>query len=359
MPESIFIIGATGKVGRTLVSQIYDKGDTDPQHRKNPISVVGVASSTSFLYDPDGLREKLVRDFASRSTEGDAYKDPIDLVKLLRASEDSVTMIDVTPSQEMLVLHKKVIEETHHKIVTANKNPLVQSDFSTFQTLTANPKRYRYRCSVMAGAEAVDIIRDMRDLGEIPTEITGSFSGTLAYITSELEAGRKLSAALSKAITEGYTEPDPTIDLSGTDVANKILILVRTAGVNASIDDVKVAPFIPEEYLSESDPNRLLLRVKEIDEDMKLNMDNALKKNSTFKYIARFVMKEEGPEISVGLQSMSRDSPLGQLRGTANKIVIKSNIYKDRYYSVEAPGAGLLPTAMNIRRDLLYQNGER
>lgn len=354
MAELVFIIGATGKVGRELVDQIYDKGDTDSNLHRNPTKIVGVASSHSFLYDQKGLTENAAKDFAQRRTSGKEYQDTMGLIDVINDSKNPVNMIDVTASTGLLEFHKKIIAKTKHKMVTANKNPLTMSSYKVFQQLTSEPQRYGYRCSVMAGAEAVDKLLDLRDLGEPPQEIVGSFSGTLGYLISEIESGRKFSSSLADAISKGYTEPDPAIDLTGEDVAKKILILVRTAGFDANLSDVKVTPFIPKEYLSRnlSDPLRGL---DDIDRYLSSRMKEAKEKGGTLRYIAKFALNGNKPEISVGLEFVKLDDPIGKLRGTANKMAVRASVYGDSCYSIEAPGAGIGITALNIRRDLLHQ----
>lgn len=356
MVESVFIIGATGKVGKELVHQIYDKGDTNTKMHKNPTRVVGLASSTSVLYRPEGISEKEAKDFSKRSVSGEKYEGVLDLFKFIKSSAANLSVVDVTSCKEdMLELHKKIIKETKHKIVTANKNPLTLSNFESFQQLIGEPRRYGYRCSVMAGAEAVDKIMDMRDLGEMPTEIMGSFSGTLGYIASEIESGKKFSDVLKDAIKMGYTEPNPVVDLSGEDVAKKMLILVRTAGFNINISDIKLSSFVPKEYFMGERLDASAESVKNLDTFLSEKMEDAKKKGGTLRYVARFKFNGSKPEMSVGLEFVSLKEPLGKLQGAANKIVVKARIYGEKYYTVEAPGAGISITAMNVRRDLLHQ----
>ena len=207
----------------------------------------------------------------------------------------------------------------------------------------------------MAGAEAVDKIMDLRDLGEMPTEIMGSFSGTLGYIASEIEAGRKFSDVLKDAIDMGYTEPNPVVDLSGEDVAKKMLILVRTAGFDINLSDIKLSSFVPREYFMGERLDASPESVQKLDAFLSEKMEVAKKNGGTLRYVARFKLNGSKPEMSVGLEFVSLKEPLGKLQGTANKIVVKARIYGAKYYTVEAPGAGISITAMNVRRDLLHQ----
>jgi homoserine dehydrogenase len=354
MVESVFVIGATGKVGKELVRQIL-KYDTNPKVHVNPTSIVGLASSESFLYVPEGIQEAQASAFTAKDTKGERYENLFDILDAIRDSRPIISIVDVTASHDMLALHREIIEKTKHKIVTANKNPLTAANFEVFQRLISETQRYGYRCSVMAGAEAVDFVRDHRDLGDSPTEIAGCFSGTLGYISTELEKGRKFSDILEEAVRKGYTEPNPAIDLSGEDVAKKILILVRTAGYNVSMEDIDPVPFINRRYMKSGELDLSESSIQAIDRDLASQMADARAKGHTLRYVARFVLHGKKPEITVKLESVRSDDPLGMLQGTSNKIVIRTRHYGDKLYTVEAPGAGIEITAGNIRRDLLYQ----
>lgn len=352
MAQSVFIVGATGKVGRGLVSQIFDRGDTQNSHH-NPTRIVGVASSSAFLYAAAGLREEEVRDFSLRRIEGSRYDgSPSALLGLLRDSKEGVSIVDVTAAPDMLGLHTEAIFSTRHSIVTANKLPLAMIDPETFQRLISETRRYGYRCSVMAGAEAVDKIRDLRDLSNNPSAIVGSFSGTLGYIATELEKGRNLSEIVAEAVQKGYTEPDPTVDLSGMDVASKILILARTAGARISMSDIELRPFVPDRFLAPGDADGLMEGLKLLDSEFAMRISSAMGSGRTLRYVGRYMNSNGSTRISVGLEEVPVDSALGQLRGMYNKIIIKGS---ETDYIVEAPGAGVETTAENVRRDLLNQ----
>lgn len=352
MIQDVFILGATGKVGRTLVSQIFENGDTNYLIHENPTRIVGIASSTRFIYNFEkGISLESTMRFNNGSA-GVSIKGLRDIFSAFREYRSDLgkqlTVVDATGcANEMIDLHLRIIEGTEHGIVTANKNPLVECNFFVFQRLTRQIKRYGYRCSVMAGAEAVNKVRDLKDLGEKNIEISGCFSGTLGYLTSELEKGRKFSDIIEEARASGYTEPDPAEDLSGRDVAKKILILARTAGYDIKPGEFKLEPFVPEIYLTEGSD------YMDLDDLYKRRTEEALEKGNVLRYIARFGLDGVRSRIDVGLKEVPLESEFGILRGTRNKIVVKTSLYSPSFYSVEAPGAGLEVTAQNIRRDLL------
>ncbi|MBI4738361.1 hypothetical protein HY772_02155 [Candidatus Woesearchaeota archaeon] len=357
MFQDVYIIGATGRVGSTLVRQIIEKGDISARLHTNPTRIVGLASRERTVYVPEGVSAEQAYAFTNKDyTDTQTYRDLLELLELVNSTRHdggALVFVDVTAvGEQMTGFHLAVIERTPHGIVTANKNPLTLCDYSLFQQLSRYPRRYGYRCSVMAGAEAVPFLQDLRDLNDRLFTIEGCLSGTIGYITSELEKSKPFSMILQQAHASGYTEPHPRDDLSGLDVARKLCILARTAGYPINIEDIKLEPFVPREFLLENDVERFLQAANLLDEDFKGRMSRAQKHGKTLRYVARMNNRGNCPDLTVSLQEVPQDSSLGNLEGTKNKSVIASEAYMDGY-SIESIGAGLQVTARNIRRDLL------
>lgn len=366
MFQDVFVLGARGKVGSTLVRQIYDKGDTDTNLHSNPTRVVGLVDQDSphlsLLFNQEGISQRGAEEFIAREGSYPKFESLNDLLDFVVANyhlsngEKMLSFADVTNARkEMGEFHLRTIRETPFGLVTSNKHPLVSCTFDEFKMLTQSPNRYGYRCSVMAGAEAVDIIRDLRDLGDSPIEISGCFSGTLGYVCTELEKGRNLSEIVTEAQEKGYTEPHPADDLDGGDVERKILILARTAGFDIPKERIKREPFIPEEYLAEKDIKKFLAALENLNYPFLEKVHNAKEQGYVLRYVARFDNSDGTPTLKIGLCGVHKEGPIGSLNGTANKIVIRTSTYNQTPYCVQAPGAGLGITAQNVRRDLLAQ----
>ncbi len=364
MLQDLFIIGATGRVGKTLVQQIFDKKDNDSSLHENPTRIVALTShsSSSFIYNPKGISHKRALEFQRTKLGFHPSHPNVWLEKVCQdynPNDESkrITFVDVSIGQkDMLDFHSKVIEGTPYRIVTANKTPLEICSLDTFQRLTREPNRYGYRCSVMAGAEAVNKIRDLKDLGDPLVEISGCFSGTLGYIAFEFEKNRKLSEIVGEARKIGYTETHPRDDLSGLDVARKLIILGRTAGYDIK-PIIDIDPFIPIDYFGEDNVEKFLESLETLDDEFRIRVDDARAKGNVLRYVANLGFEDGMPKASVGLREIPQNSLLGRLQGTMNKIIVKTKNYES--YSVEAPGAGLEITAQNIRRDLLAQIPDR
>ena len=364
MIQNLVIIGATGKVGKTLISQIFKREDTNPKIHQNPTRIMGLVSSSTYSYSPNGLDKHNCNEFITRHKKGEKNLPLEELLeKVNKKSKENykTVFVDVTASDNMLRLHRHIISETLYGVVTANKLPLIQADYDTFQKLMSETERYGYSCSVMAGAGTINFLRNRRDLRDPVKSISGCFSGTLGYLLSEISKGIKFSEALQLAKDKGYTEPDPREDLSGMDVARKLLILSRTAGINLGIKDVFIEPFIPKEYFREESVEEFMKASQRLDEYFARNISSALENQRVPRYVAEMSRDKERPSLKVSLKEVPIGSPLGTLEGTLNKVVISTKIYPlEEPYSIEAPGAGLSVTAGNIRADLLEQlNGRR
>ena len=351
-------MGATGRVGSEVVRQIFEKGDTDPAKHTNPTRIVGLASSTHTLYIPQGISQEQVFNFTKKDYKGaETYRKHGELLERarygLRNDESQLVFVDVTALNDpMTQFHLMVMEETPYDLVTPNKNPIALSDYATFQRLTGDIRRYGYRCSVMAGADAVPFVRDAKDLQDTILKIEGSFSGTLGYVSSELEKGRLLSGVVREAFNEGYTEPHPRDDLNGLDVARKLVVIARSAGLTVDMGDINVRPFVDESYFNEDDVELFLDSLRGSDEIFNKRMADAKRNKSTLRYVAAIDYSGNTPRLEVSLWEVPKTDPLGGLEGTMNKIIITTEAYPNGYV-IEAPGAGLAVTARNIRRDLL------
>lgn len=370
MIQDVYIIGATGDVGTELVKQIFEKGDTDPTRHLNPTRIVGLASSTHTLYLPQGISPEQAFAFKNRDySNADRYGNDSELLERarygLRGEESTLVFVDVTSSKDpmhdpMTQFHLEVIKQSPYGLVTANKNPIALSDYKTFQILTQDVRRYGYRCSVMAGADAVPFVRDARDLNDRIHSIEGCLSGTNTFIPSELEKFEEdgvtlnsLSSIVRNAKKNRYTEPHPRDDLNGLDVARKLIVIARSAGLPIGINDISIKPFIPEEYLHEDSVDKFLDSLTSLDGGFRQRMADAKANGLTLRYVARIDMHGEIPLIEVSLQEVPKNSSLGSLEGTLNAIVIVTESYPRGYPIGPAPGAGLEVTARNVRRDLL------
>jgi len=301
-----------------------------------------------------------VRDVANATEHGaDGVLGVPDKMRDLGFAE-GVVYVDVTGAKQVARdLHLKIIESSAGQIATANKNPIGLYDYPTYQTLTKDPRRYKYSATAMAGLGAVPWLSERNTIQDHIHQISASLSGTVGFITSELTRGETLSTAIQTARTKGYTEPDYREDLNGVDVARKLTILGREAGFPISFDDIAIEPFLPREYLEIPDAEECLAKIKEdLDIVMLERYAQAAtrgKQGMTLKYLASLRNNQGSPALTVGLAEVPKESAFGRLNGTDNRIEVVTDQYTvDRPYKLEGPGAGLDLTASVLRRDLLH-----
>lgn len=361
MVLNLFIMGATGNVGRSLIKQIIEKGDTDYSIHVNPTKIVGLASSEKYIYLKEGISKTNAYNFIDKKGSFATKYQGLKVITSLMDQEEKyftknkLVFVDVTAlkGDEINKFHLNVIENTNYGMVTANKNPISLGNYNLFQKLTQDPIRYGYRCTVMAGADTVSLIQDLRDMSDNIFSLGGCFSGTIGYITSELEKDKKFSDIVRTAKEQGYTEPHPRDDLNGLDIARKLLILARGLGYNLEISDVNVEPLVSPELLKEDNVDVFLDSLHLVDDIYEEKVKKAESNGKILRYVASMKFVDGLPKLNVSMEEVKPNSPLGSLEGTLNKIVVKSNYYTP-HYAIEAPGAGSEVTAGNLRRNLLY-----
>jgi homoserine dehydrogenase len=350
--KNIFILGATGNIGQELIKQIYEK--------QKEIRIVGLASSKKYTTLSKGFTQKECLDFSLKSdifTNGKEMNFSEILSDCKNLGLKNLCFVDVTSSKKILDFHKEIIFNSDYKIVTANKNPLTICSYEDFAKLTQNRLRYAFRSCVMAGADTIFFLQDLKQMNEEIIEIEGCFSGTLGYICSQLEEKKKFSQIVRQAKEKGYTEPHPRDDLNGFDVVRKLLLMGRVIGLPINLENINLTPFIPENYFERENIEEFLSSLESLDSDFFKKFEDARKTEETLKYVANIKQDSSGKyNCNVSLTQVPKTSVLGSLSGTSNKvsIITKNSYSKESPYVIQSPGAGIEVTAGNVRRDINY-----
>jgi homoserine dehydrogenase len=210
----------------------------------------------------------------------------------------------------------------------------------------------RYEATAGAGLPVLDTLAKLKDAGDRVQTILGCFSGTLGFIMTALEDGVPFSEAVRQAWKNGYTEPDPRDDLSGTDVARKALILARTLGRRLELGDIELEPLYgPGE--DSADPAAFVANLARLDEAFRRRTDEARRDKRVLRYVAKI-----DKNIRVGIEAVPENSPMGRLRGTDNQVAIYSKRYKTNPLVVTGPGAGAAVTAAGVLNDIVAITAE-
>lgn len=335
----LFIAG-TGAVGQTLIRQIQTLDQS------GSFRIVGVCNSRRTLWlngetNPVNLK--------SLST-GEIKNWTKILKKLAPEYDRNLIFVDATGDHEVAELYLDLLKKGIH-VVTPSKiaNTRKQAYFETLQkTAEDYDVRFLYETNVGAGLPVIRTVRDLVTSGDSILEITGVLSGTMSYIFSQLDEGLNFSDVVLKARRLGYAEPDPRDDLSGEDVARKMMILSRVSGYHVEREDLDVESITPG-WMEDLESAEFLKRLPEADSSWKDRLTSLHQKQQTLRYTG--TLNHHG--IRVGLQEVQMDSPLGRLKGTTNLIQIRTKRYSDQPIIIQGPGAGKEVTAAGVLSDIL------
>jgi aspartokinase/homoserine dehydrogenase 1 len=216
---------------------------------------------------------------------------------------------------------------------------------------TASGARFRYEATVGAGLPVIQTLRDLLDTGDELLSIEGIFSGTLAWLFNRYDGSLPFSALVREAHALGYTEPDPRDDLSGVDVARKLVILAREAGQALSLQGIAVESLVPPP-LAECPREQFMQQLAALDEPMRLRHAAAVARGQVLRYVARLRFAEE-VTAEVGLVEFPADHAFAHLRLTDNVVQFTTRRYASNPLVVQGPGAGPEVTAAGAFADLL------
>ncbi len=337
--KKLFIAGV-GAVGNTLLKQVSKYG------AEKSLRVLGVCNRKHTLWYDRSQSEYSLNDLLrAPGTDWDKIID-----KLTSYDQGSVVFIDSTGSAEIAALYPQLLKNKIH-VVTPSKLANTQSQ-ETFDMLhhaaAQNGVQFLYETNVGAGLPLIYAIKNLQYTGDKIIELSGVVSGTMTYLFSELDNGKRFSESVLQARALGYAEPDPRDDLSGEDVARKFLILARICGLQIERDELDVESLIPEE-LKSVDSVTFLEELHKYDDEWSRKLQTAAKAGHTLRYTGKL---KEG-KIKVGVEVVSKSSSIGQLTGTNNILSIKSRRYFDQPLIIQGPGAGKEVTAAGILADVL------
>lgn len=358
--ESKLTLLGFGQIGRELASQLTAQEKHLRQELGLDIAIVGVADRSGIKVEEHGFSAAALQRLAKQKASGARLFDRdsvLSIAELQKAMEKELwllpshrpILVDLT-SEETAPLIQKALENGFH-IVLANKKPLAVSQLAFDELIATARERglaLRYEATAGAGLPVLDTLAKLNESGDRVETILGAFSGTLGFIMSALEEGKRFSDAVAEAWKLGYTEPDPRDDLSGTDVARKALILARTLGRRLELSDIALESLFTKE-VDDANPARFVANLEKLDDVFAEKVARAKRDGKVLRYVAKIAPRS----IRVGVEAVEQASPIGRLKGTANTIVIHSKRYRDNPLVVTGPGAGAAVTAAGVLNDIV------
>jgi aspartokinase/homoserine dehydrogenase 1 len=337
---AVVLLG-TGKVGGAFLQLLRTPAGGN-------LKLVGAANSRHQQTRPAALAERRLRE---RLDVGGDVRDDAVLLRALHAHGAArKVVIDATASCGLAARHPEWLAHGCH-VVTANK-ALAGGDLAGWRALQAGCAQgscYGDSATVGAGLPALATLRRLHACGDRVTRIEGVFSGSFSYLFNHYDGRQPFSALLGEACVLGYTEPDPRADLSGEDVARKLLILARAAGFPLQRAEIKVENLVPEALRSVTRAE-FVGRLGALDGAMALRLGAARSRGRVLRYLARF---DTDGAAWVGLTEVASDHPAAHLQGADNLFAFTTQHYRQHPLVIQGAGAGPEVTAQALLGDVL------
>ena len=343
---NLFICGV-GTVGSKLIEQIRLQYEELKHNRRLKLNVVGIASSTKAVFNREGIDLDNYRELLDRADSSDTERLRNEVVSM---NIFNSVFVDCTASKEVASLYQEFLE--HNISVIAANKIAASSDYDSYlrlkKTALARGVKFRFETNVGAGLPIIGTINDLRNSGDRILKIEAVLSGTLNFIFNELSDKVSFSEAVKRAAEQGYSEPDPRIDLSGTDVIRKLIILTREAGYKAEQEDVEKHLFIPESLFNGS-LDDFWQNLPSLDNDFEKRRKKLYSENKRW----RFVAKMESGKTSVSLEAVEKGHPFYNLEGSNNIVMLTTERYKEYPMLIQGYGAGASVTAAGVFANIM------
>lgn len=344
---NIFLTG-TGTVGGGLLEQIKQQQPKLMAQNGVKIKVVGIADINKAIFNSEGI--DLAHYQTTLEKEGIPTSPALLSNEILKMNIHNAVFVDCTASYEVAGLYKDLLSN-NVSIVAANK-VAASSDYENYASLKEIARKkgikYLFETNVGAGLPIINTINNLINSGDKILKMEAVLSGTLNFIFNTISKDIPLSKAIVMAKEARYAEPDPRIDLSGTDVIRKLVILTREAGYRIEQSDVEKNLFVPDNYFSGSVED-FFATIGELDAEFENKRQRLAAENKKYRFVAKM---EEG-NCSVGLQEVDMHHPFYDLEGSNNIIMITTERYNDYPMIIKGYGAGASVTAAGVFADIM------
>ncbi len=345
---SVFLVGC-GLIGSTLLKQIEKHKQHLRSARSLEISIVGIANSRNMVFNPDGIAPGKYKELLSDSQEKMDPEKFIQRMKELNLPQS--IFLDCTSSED-IVTHYAEILESSISIVTPNKiaNSGKLSNYKKLREIARHRNvRFLYETNVGAGLPVINTLTDLLTSGDRIIRIEAVLSGTLSFIFNTFKEGTKFSEIVREAMHRGYTEPDPRVDLSGKDVARKLLILARETGLDIEMKDIQIEQILPPSCQKAKSVQEFLNELEKNNSVFAKRRDKAMKSDKVLRFIASL----SNGKAKISLQEVDAMHPFYNLSGSDNIISFTTERYHDRPLVVKGPGAGAEVTAAGVFAEII------
>ncbi len=343
----VILIGP-GNIGGALLKQIHQQ-QSYLHNEGFDVRVCGIVDIDRFVLSAKGIDLKRWKEIFSASTQRTQRQELLNQIASLQLT--NAVVIDCTASPEIVDMYEDFVKLNMH-IITPNKraNVLPWLRYKRLMDLVRERQKYfLYETNVGAGLPIIAPLQDLIASGDQIIKIEGMFSGTLSHLFNYFDGTKPFSMLVEEALSLGYTEPDPREDLSGDDVARKLLILARQIGLKMDMQDIGIENLVPKNLRKDKFTKEFFKKYAKYDEDMKKRLEKARENGAVLRYVGTL---QDG-KASAGIKEIPKNHMFASTKGSDNIIAFITQRYSKTPLVVQGPGAGADVTAGGVFSDLL------
>jgi aspartokinase/homoserine dehydrogenase 1 len=344
---NLFVTGV-GNVGERFLAQIHKQNEFLKENLKLTIRVIGISNSRKMVFDSDGIN---LENWKERLENGAPTSIDSFYNKVKESNHRNSVFIDNTANQQVSEVYEKYLRQSI-SVVTCNKIACASS-YENYKTLKEISRKFNasflFETNVGAGLPIIDTLKNLINSGDQIHKIQAVLSGSLNFVFNNFNENSTFHNVVEQAQQEGYTEPDPKIDLSGVDVARKILILARESGYQLELEDISKNAFLPLDTLETKNNEDFYTSLIKHENHFQKIYAEANDKDCRLKYVAEF---KDG-KATVGLQHIATDHPFYNLEGSDNIVLFFTERYPENPLLIKGAGAGAEVTASGIFADVI------
>lgn len=344
---NLFVMGV-GNVGEKFIEQISQQKKFLKENLKINLRVIAVSNSRKMLFNEDGID---LKDWKNLLSNGEAANKENFITKVKLMNLRNSIFVDITANETIAQTYEHYLKQ-NIAVVTCNKIAC-SSAFHNYKNLKNLSRKYNapflFETNVGAGLPIIDTLKHLIASGDKVNKIQAVLSGSLNFIFNNFSESYNFHDVVKEAGVQGFTEPDPKIDLSGVDVARKILILIRESGYKMEIEDIENNCFLPEDCMKTTNNDDFFKSLLTHSSHFEKLLEDAKSKDSRIKFVAKF----DNGKASVGLQFIPKESPFYNLEGKDNIVEFYTDRYIDQPLIIKGAGAGAAVTASGIFADVI------
>ena len=344
---NLFVMGV-GNVGEKFIEQIHQQKKFLKENLKINVRVIALSNSRKMHFDDDGID---LDSWKATLENGEAANKELFIEKVTSLNLRNSIFVDITANADVAAIYERFLKQSVG-VVTCNKIACA-SAYDNYKNLKKLSRQYNapflFETNVGAGLPIIDTVKNLIASGDKVHKIQAVLSGSLNFIFNNFDENYSFHDVVKEAGVQGFTEPDPKIDLSGIDVARKILILIRESGYKMEIEDIENQSFLPAACMATTNNEDFFKSLIEYNSHFEGILAEAKAKDSRLKFVAQF----ENGKASVGLQFIPKDHPFYNLEGKDNIVLFYTDRYVDQPLLIKGAGAGAAVTASGIFADVI------